>query len=165
MPLADHCAHEAVYVRNEGTAVVRALPPSTRDTLRYFEMVSVLERFQPLAPLHGATINPQGWYQVVVSDWSLMVLSQSGGSKDAVLLEVPLLSIQDMVRMGMCLHAAVFACCRETHGYARHCMCSGVALPQLPSYLLHAAVLALTPPSCMPCLHNRTFNTRTVESS
>ncbi len=87
------------YVRNEGQAILRKLPSSARNTLRYYEMAATVKAFQPLAPLRGQALGAKNYLYFAVTDWSLYVLSRSGGSDpDGVLLEVPWLDIKDLVR-------------------------------------------------------------------
>jgi hypothetical protein len=48
-------------------------------------------------PHTGNAISAKGYYIVAVTDWSLFILSRSGGMKDGYQLEVPLLALKDLV--------------------------------------------------------------------
>lgn len=97
--MAHAQAAKHVYHRNDG-ALFRKLPAEAKETLRYYELVTLMKHFEPLPPLTGHTLGHMGYYHVAVTDWSLFVVSR-GSEATGVLLEIPLLSIKDLVRAGL----------------------------------------------------------------
>lgn len=128
---AGHVAATQQYVRNEGAALVRALPQGSRDNLHYFETVSVLHAFNPLPPLRGKALSQRAFYHLVLTDWSLFVVARNPGNEGGVEVEIPLLAIKDMV--GPCSRVVL----AQVHGCARHMGAlhrSGSALNVLHSF-------------------------------
>lgn len=83
----------------------RKLPAEARHALRHSEEVAIKNKFAPLPPIRGRTLDRKTFCIFVVTDWSLFVLTTDKHSsiEGAVILELPLLAIRSMVRA--CLHA------------------------------------------------------------
>lgn len=73
------------------------LPAAAVQGLRYYEILALEERFTPYPPMQGAGLQGRSYVILVVTDWSLLFLSPDGNYEQAVLLELPLLGIEDLV--------------------------------------------------------------------
>ncbi|KAJ9509091.1 hypothetical protein QJQ45_001584 [Haematococcus lacustris] len=87
---------QQLFTRTEGIALLHRLPRFARETIRYYETASLLQNFTPLPPLTGATLSAQAFYYVVVTDWSMYLLTLNGGAEEGAQLELPLLAVRDM---------------------------------------------------------------------
>jgi hypothetical protein len=83
------------FIRGQGTKLLTSLPAAVRSRLRHYEVAAVMP-FQPCPPLRGSSV-PRCFAYVVVSDWSLLVVALSAKQEARVLLELPLLLIDDLV--------------------------------------------------------------------
>lgn len=88
------------FTKCQGCQLLTSIPASARQTLHHFEVAAVLDSFQARPPLPVGRYVPQkSFVYVVVTDWSVLVVSiPSSKAGPMVLLEVPLLLIQYMVR-------------------------------------------------------------------
>eukprot|EP00878_Enallax_costatus_P027570 GHUV01029700.1.p1 GENE.GHUV01029700.1~~GHUV01029700.1.p1 ORF type:complete len:525 (+),score=192.69 GHUV01029700.1:287-1861(+) len=86
-------SHE--FIKCQGTKLLTSLPADVRHSLRHYEVAAVIRPFQPRPPLHGAAV-PRQFCYAAVTDWSLLLLAMSAEGEAAVLLEIPLLMIEDL---------------------------------------------------------------------
>lgn len=83
------------FIRGQGNKLLTSLPAAVRSRLRHYEVAAVMP-FQPCPPLRGCSV-PRCFAYVVVSDWSLLVVALSAKQEARILLELPLLLIDDVV--------------------------------------------------------------------
>ncbi len=76
---------------------------------RHYEIAAMLNSFSPLPPLRGGSLSGKAFYHFVVTDWSLIVMERDADC--TVVLELPWLHIQEMVRLLLMRSAA---CCFST---------------------------------------------------
>eukprot|EP00882_Tetradesmus_deserticola_P030147 GHRQ01033824.1.p1 GENE.GHRQ01033824.1~~GHRQ01033824.1.p1 ORF type:complete len:111 (+),score=18.60 GHRQ01033824.1:198-530(+) len=88
------------FIRGQGNKLLTSLPAAVRSRLRHYEVAAVMP-FQPCPPLQGSTV-PRCFAYVVVSDWTLLLVSLTSKQEARVLLELPLLLIADLVRCAAC---------------------------------------------------------------
>ena len=86
-----------IYTRTDHVRTLGKLPAEARQGLRYYEILALEEGFTPYPPMQGANLEGRSYVIVVVTDWSLLFLSPDGKYDQAVLLELPLLGIEDLV--------------------------------------------------------------------
>ncbi|WIA12655.1 hypothetical protein OEZ85_006305 [Tetradesmus obliquus] len=82
------------FIRGQGNKLLTSLPAAVRSRLRHYEVAAVMP-FQPCPPLRGCSV-PRCFAYVVVSDWSLLVVALSAIQEARILLELPLLLIDDV---------------------------------------------------------------------
>ncbi len=90
------------FVKCQGTVLLGKLPEAARKSLRYYEVAALIGSFQPKPPLSGPVLAGKSFWYVVVTDWSVLIVSMAGKDETSVALEVPLLCIRDMVRSTWC---------------------------------------------------------------
>ena len=95
-----HTAQHQTFIRCEGNTVLRKLPEEARQSLRYYEVVGLLNDFKPYAPLSASVpvIKGKQYYYVAVTDWSLYLLTKDNKVEGSVLLELPWLGTKELVR-------------------------------------------------------------------
>lgn len=86
-----------VYTRTGHVRAFGKLPREALQGVRYCEIVALEERFTPYPPMQGAGLSGRSYVYVVVTDWSLLFLSNDGQYDQSVLLELPFLGIADLV--------------------------------------------------------------------
>jgi hypothetical protein len=88
------------FTKCQGCQLLTSIPTAARATLHHFEVSAVLEPFQPRPPLApGKPVPQRSFVYVVVTDWSLLLVSMPSSQQGpVVLLEMPLLLIHSMVR-------------------------------------------------------------------
>lgn len=108
--------HSMEFTKCQGCQLLTSLPSAARATLVHFEVVAVLApfhiqpRFLPTSPAAasasaggGGGVPHKCFVYGVVTDWSLLLLSMpSAASAPTLLLELPLLMLQSMVRTRVC---------------------------------------------------------------
>lgn len=97
-----HSAHSQLYTRTQGNTLLRKLPEESKGTLRYYETVKLLESLEALPPLKpGKRVIPgKAAYAVVITDWSLLLVSNDNKVEGSVVLEVPWSCVTELVGLG-----------------------------------------------------------------
>lgn len=83
------------FIRAQGTKLLTSLPATVRSRLRHFEVAAAMP-FVPQAPLQAAALS-RSFVYAVVSDWSLLLVAMSAKQEATIILELPLLLIEDLV--------------------------------------------------------------------
>jgi hypothetical protein len=88
------------FTKCQGCQLLTSIPASARETLHQFEVAAVLEPFTARLPLPlGRHVPQKSFVYVVVTDWSVLLVSMPSSQQGpVVLLEVPLLLIKYLVR-------------------------------------------------------------------
>lgn len=94
-----HSAQNQLYIKTQGNTLLRKLPEESKHTLRYYETVKLLESLEALPPLRpGRRIIPgKAAYNVVITDWSLLIVRNDNKVEGSVLLEVPWFYVTELV--------------------------------------------------------------------
>lgn len=87
------------FVRCQAIELLSRLPAAARNSVRYYEVAALVLPFQPLPPLSGPRLKARRYFYFVVTDWSVFVIPMGGKGQvdDSVALEIPCLSIRDVV--------------------------------------------------------------------
>lgn len=108
------------FVKCQAAGLLSRLPVAVRQSLRYYEVAALVEPFQPQPPLlQGPALGGKSFWYVVVTDWSLFLVSMSGNDERSIALELPFLYIRNMVSSRPVPLAPLTACIC-THWY-RNC--------------------------------------------
>lgn len=89
------------FTKCQGCQLLTSIPAAARAALHHFEVAAVLQPFQARPPLAAGRVVPhKSFVYVVVTDWALLLVSMPSSQQGPqVLLEMPLLLLQHMVRM------------------------------------------------------------------
>ena len=96
------------FTKCQGCQLLTSIPAAARQSLHHFEVAAVLQPFQARPPLPvGRSVPQKSFVYVVVTDWSLLVVSMpSSKAGPVVLLEVPLLLILNLVSALLLMESA-----------------------------------------------------------
>jgi hypothetical protein len=86
------------FTKCQGCQLLSNIPAAARQTLHHFEVAAVLQPFTSRPPLPGGNLPQKSFVHAVITDWALLLVSlPSSQQGPIVLLEVPLLLIQNLV--------------------------------------------------------------------